>query len=915
MIKKYLIQFPVALLLLLSGFIQPAAAQKLQVNQLTIEYMHNPLGIDIPAPRFNWKLTSTMRSTVQRSYHIKVSTDGKAVGSVKSLVWDSGTVKSGESAQVAYTGPALQPKTRYYWQVQVTDNHGNSSAWSDVNYWQMGITQPDGWTAKWITTFIGDTVLGPSPYFRKTFVLSKPVKSATAYITAHGIYEGQLNGKKIGQDFFTPGWTSYNKRLLYQTYDVTDLMKAGNNTVGFSLGDGWYRGYMAFDGGYGYYGKQVSGLLQVEIEFTDGSKQTVGTDETWKFGYGPIRLADFYNGENYDARLAINGWSENGFNDSQWKFATVIQPGTENLVADISPPARKHEVFTPKRILTTPKGETVIDFGQNLVGWVKFAVKGPKGTVVRIEHGEILDKDGNFYNANLRKAKQLITYTLKGGGIAETYEPHFTYQGFRYIRLTGYPGKPDPGNFSAIAVYSDMKPTGEFSTSNAMVNQLQHNIQWGQKGNFVDIPTDCPQRDERLGWTGDAQVFSRTAAFNMDVAGFFTKWMKDLKADQLPNGSVPFVVPNVLGKEASGSSGWGDVAVIVPWNMYLAYGDKKILANQYDSMKAWVDYITSQSKNNLWNSGSHFGDWLSYSPENDVDGMAAITDKYLIAQSFYAHSTQLLINTAGVLGKKDDAEKYEKLLADIKKAYLKEYVTASGRLVSGTQTAYVLALNFDMLPEDSRQQAADRLVDNIKAYKYHLTTGFLGTPYLCHVLSRFGYTDVAYRLLLQDTYPSWLYPVKMGATTIWERWDGQKPDGSLQNTSMNSFNHYAYGAIGDWMYRVMAGLDTDDSGPGYKKIIIAPKPGGNFTSASAMLETLYGEASVKWSDLNKTFTLDIVIPANTSGRIILPSASGTVVKDSGIAIEGIKSISHITSVGKDLAMEAGSGSYHFQYSR
>ncbi|WP_183561943.1 alpha-L-rhamnosidase [Mucilaginibacter sp. SP1R1] len=915
MINKYLIQVPLAAFMLLMVFTQSAWAQKLQVKDLTIEYAHNPMGVDVPAPRFSWKLASGLRGTMQQSYQIRVSTDDKSIGTGKSLLWDSGIIKTDESIQVAYTGPALQSKTRYYWQVQVKDNHGNSSAWSEINFWQMGILNVGEWTAKWITTFVGDTLLGPSPYFRKSFTLPKPVKSATAYITAHGLYEGQINGKKIGKDFFTPGWTSYHKRLLYQTYDVTDLLKAGGNTIGFSLGDGWYRGFMAFDGRHSFYGNQVSGLLQLEVEFTDGTKETIQTDETWKYGYGPIMLSDFYNGENYDARKAINGWSENGFNDTQWKFATTIQPGSENLVSSISPLARKHEEFKPKRILTTPKGETVIDFGQNLVGWVKFNVKGLSGTVVSIEHGEVLDKEGNFYNANLRKAKQLVTYTLKGGGIPETYEPHFTYQGFRYIKLTGYPGTPKPEDFTAIAIYSDMKPTGSFSTSNAMINQLQHNIQWGQKGNFVDIPTDCPQRDERLGWTGDAQVFSRTAAFNMDVAGFFTKWLKDVRADQLPNGSVPFVVPNVLGSGASGSTGWGDVAVIVPWNMYLAYGDKKILADQYTSMKGWVDYMTGQSKNNLWNTGFHFGDWLFYRPEDDNDGRAAITDKYLIAQAFYAHSTQLLINTAEVLGNKEDAKNYKELLGDIKKAFLKEYLTPNGRLVSGSQTAYVLALNFDMLPEDLRQQAADRLVANVKDYKYHLTTGFLGTPYLCHVLSRFGHTDIAYKLLLQDTYPSWLYPVKMGATTIWERWDGQKIDGTLQTTQMNSFNHYAYGAIGDWMYRVMVGLNTDDSGPGYKKIIISPNPGGSLTTASATLQTLYGEVTVKWTQDNNVFKMDIVVPENTSAVISLPDAATADVKESGAALGKVKTISQVAADGKDLKLNAGSGSYHFEYSR
>jgi alpha-L-rhamnosidase len=413
-----------------------------------------------------------------------------------------------------------------------------------------------------------------------------------------------------------------------------------------------------------------------------------------------------------------------------------------------------------------------------------------------------------------------------------------------------------------------MPPTGTFSCSHPLINQLQHNIQWGQKGNFVDIPTDCPQRDERLGWTGDAQVFSRTAAFNMNVAPFFLKWLKDLAADQTEDGRVPFVIPNALDQNASASAGWADAATIIPWNMYQAFGDKDFLEEQYSSMKAWVDFMESKSKDFLWNTGFHFGDWLFYRPFDDNDGRAAVTDKYLIAQAFFANSTQLLINAASVLGKTEDVQRYSDLLKNIKAAFLKEYLTPNGRLVSGTQTAYVLALNFDLLPEDLRQQAADRLAQNIKNYDNHLTTGFLGTPYLCHVLTRFGYTDLAYDLLLQETYPSWLYPVKMGATTIWERWDGIKPDSTFQTPGMNSFNHYAYGAIGDWMYRVVAGIQ--ESAPGYKKILIAPQPGGKLTEASASLITPYGQVKSSWKIENNMLTLDFIIPPNTLAEIVLP---------------------------------------------
>jgi alpha-L-rhamnosidase len=459
-----------------------------------------------------------------------------------------------------------------------------------------------------------------------------------------------------------------------------------------------------------------------------------------------------------------------------------------------------------------------------------------------------------------------------------------------------------------------MKLNGTFSSSNPLINQLQHNIQWGQRGNFLDVPTDCPQRDERLGWTGDAQAFSRTAAFNFGVNNFFAKWLRDVEADQM-EGNVPFVIPNVLGPGAAGSTGWADAATIIPWNMYLAYGDKRILEKQYESMKAWIGFMERNSANYLWNKGFHFGDWLFYALDDDRDGLSAVTDKYLIAQCFFAHSTDLVLKTATVLGKADDVAKYTALLKNVKDAFVKEYVTPNGRLISGTQTAYVLALNFDMLPDSLRKSAAEKLAENIKRYNNHITTGFLGTPYICHVLSRYGYADLAYTLLMQETYPSWLYPVKMGATTIWERWDGIKPDSSFQTASMNSFNHYAYGAIGDWMYRVVAGLDTDESAPGYRLMKIKPTIGGGLTNAVATLQTYYGKTSSAWKIENNKTILDIEIPANTKATVYIPAASADMVKESDSLISSSKDIVTEGTGNGFVVVTIGSGTYHFEISK
>ncbi|MBS1525478.1 MAG: family 78 glycoside hydrolase catalytic domain [Bacteroidetes bacterium] len=891
-------------------FMVALCCAQVKVDNLLCENRTNPLGMDVTQPRFNWQLNSDKRNEMQTAYRVQVSESEAFHG----LVWDSGKIMSDSSVFVTYKGKPLLSGKRYYWRVRVWDNHGAASPWSQAAWWQMALLHTGDWKAKWITPgYQEDTLNRPSPLMRKQFDLHKKIRSATAYITAHGMYEAQINGQRVGDAYLTPGWTSYHHRLEYQTYDVTGMLKEGQNVVGAMLGSGWYRGIIGFSDKRNVYGKDIALLLQINITYTDGSTAVVASDESWKSSTGEVRYSEIYNGETIDHNKDQPGWAEQGFDDSKWSGVNVQDYPKDILLATYNEPVRKHETFKPVRIFKTPKGEQVIDFGQNLVGWVMIKVKGKPGDTIKVWHAEVLDKLGNFYTENLRAAKAQDIYVLKGNG-EETFEPHFTFHGFQFIRIQGYAEDLiKPGDVTAVALYSDMPVTGTFSTSNPLINQLQHNIQWGQRGNFLDVPTDCPQRDERLGWTGDAQVFSRTATFNMRVNDFFAKWLRDVAADQGANGAVPFVIPNCLGF-VTPSTGWADVSTVVPWNMYLAYGDKRILSIQYPSMQAWVDYMQKQSRNDLWNSGFHFGDWLFYSVDDDTDGSSAITDKYFIAQCFYAYSTQLLINAATALGKQDDVNTYTALLKRIKDAFFKEYVTPNGRLVSGTQTAYTLALNFDMLPESLRAQAAQRLVDNIRAYGNHLTTGFLGTPYLCHVLTRFGHNDIAYRLLLQDTYPSWLYPVKMGATTIWERWDGIRPDKSFEAASMNSFNHYSYGAIGDWMYRVMAGLDTYSDQPGYKHIRVMPHPGGGFTNASASLDTYYGKASSGWEVKDGKTNYTISVPVNTKADIFLPADNAGQVTDDGQALAADKDISTGDVENGYLVIHAGSGTYHFAVS-
>lgn len=878
------------------------------------EYLQNPIGIDVLCPRFSWQLRSDRRNVSQSGYQIQVAADEKDLVAGRKLIWDSSRVNSGESIHRVYEGPALQSAQRYFWRVRVWDDRAVASAWSETAFWEMGLLRQEDWKASWIEPNLKEDPAKsqPSPMLRGTFRVNGVVQQARAYVTSHGLYQFELNGKRVGDEVFTPGWTSYNKRLQYQTYDVTSLLTKGENVAGAILGDGWYRGYIGFSGQRNFYGDRLALIAQIQIKYQDGHQEIVGTDQMWKSTIGPILMSDIYNGETYDARLEKTGWSAPGYDAKDWPGVTVANHSKALLVAPVGPPVKRVEELKPIKIIRTPQGETVADMGQNMVGWVKLKARGPAGTAITVHHAEVLDKAGNFYTANLRAAKQTVQYTLKGGGL-ETFEPHFTFQGFRYVWVEGYPGELTPESLTGIVIHSDMTPAGEFETSNPLLNKLQKNIQWGQKGNFLDVPTDCPQRDERLGWTGDAQVFSRTAAFNMDVSGFYTKWLKDVAADQLETGSIPYVIPDVLSRKrepAGGAAGWADAAVIIPWTVYLTYGDKRVLEDQYDSMSKWVDYMRKRAGDDyIWDGDYHFGDWLSFATTRP-DYPGATTGKDLIATAFFAHSTELLQRIARVLGKEADATRYGDLVSKIKTAFRREFVTERGRVGEDTQTAYVLALQFDLLPEELRSLAAERLARDVRDRK-HLTTGFLGTPYICHVLSRYGYLDEAYLLLNREEYPSWLYPVKQGATTIWERWDGQKPDGSFQDRGMNSFNHYAYGAVGDWMYEVMAGLDIDPMLPGYKHVLVQPQPGGGATRARATHDSMYGRVSSAWGIRDGIFTLTIEIPCNTRATVRLPRAASVKVteNDKSLSESGLRS----SADGDFLVVEAGSGKYVFSY--
>lgn len=884
------------LLCSLSAFAQKAP---LQVYDLTCEHHVNPIGLDAAVPRFSWKIRSGDEGVIQSEYELRVSKE-KDFTPLSFIA----ILPSDQSVMVPYAGTPLQPNTRYYWQVRVRDNKGNRSPWSSLAWFETGFMGKP-WQAKWIEPekVISDKESLAPTLLRKRVDLTRKISSARYYISARGLYLAYINGKPVTEKIFTPGWTAYQKRLQYQAYDVTSLLQQGENVLGAELAEGWYRGDLGWMNNRGLFGKKLGLLAELHVIYADGRKEVIISDDSWKAtDDGPIRFTGIYNGETYDARKEMKGWSSPGFDDSGWWNAALSEKQSDNLIWNQGAYVSRIQEISPVKIFRTPKGELVADMGQNMVGRVRLTVSGPAGSTVSVTHAEVLDKQGNFYTENLRAAKQLLQYTLKGDGV-EVYEPHFTFMGFRYVRLEGFPGELKPENIKGIVIHSEMKPTSVFTTSDSLINQLQHNIVWGQKGNFLDVPTDCPQRDERLGWTGDAQAFVRTAAFNMDIQAFFMKWLKDVEADQHADGGIPFVVPDVL-RNGGVSAGWADVAVIAPWVIYNSYGDRRILEEQYASMKRYVEYVRKKSGDSLiWKGGSVFGDWLYYKPElfqhTVPDGH---TDLELISTAFYAYSSSLLSKVAGALGMKDDEREYRNLFNRIATVFDKEYVSASGRVYSGSQTAYVLALMFDLLPEGKRANAARYLVEDIERRYNHLSTGFLGTPYICHVLSKAGYDSVAYKLLFQERFPSWLYPVKMGATTIWERWDGIRMDSSFQDKGMNSFNHYAYGAIGEWMYRRVAGIETDEAKPGYKRIVFQPTPGGRFRWVKASHESPYGEVASSWEKKDGAMVYTFRVPVNATAEIRLPEAKGKKITIGGKPVQ-------VREEQGRMVLERGSGSY------
>ena len=819
------------------------------------EYRENPIGLTAKEPRFSWKIESQEKDTLQTAYEIHVTDEnGK-------LVWNSGKRVSDQSVLIPYEGEALASETLYTVQVSVADNHGNTE--SVEGTFETGIFDNTEFKAQMITGDFPEEETA-CPVFGKTFVLDKKVKKARLYATAHGVYEMTLNGQTVGDYRMAPGWTSYHNRLQYQIYDVTEML-ATDNKIEITVGNGWYKGILGFYCQPNQYGTKVGAFAELHVEYEDGSKEAISTDETWSVKTGEICYSEIYMGETIDtdAPKITEG------------KVVVKEFDKTVLTAQENEPVRITKKISGKELIVTPKGERLVDFGQIITGVVELHVKGEKGQKIIIRHAEVLDKDGNFYPETLRQAKSIDTFICNGE--EQIFRPHFTFHGFRYICVEGME-EFTADQFVAGVTHSDMEKTGDFKCSNQKVNQLQKNITWSQRDNFLDIPTDCPQRDERLGWTGDAQVFSWTAAFNRNTALFYTKWMRDVAAESSLEKGVPHVVPDILGQYSA--SAWSDVAVIVPWVVYQIYGDKGILEENWKCMHEWVDYIKNNcGENGLWQSGFQYGDWLALDKEESADRTGA-TDKYMIANAYYLYVTELVKKTAEVLGKADEAAKYGELYETTLDAFRREYYTETGRIVSETQTGAILSLYFDLAREKDRKRILNTLLTNIANHKNHLATGFVGTPYICHTLSENGEHEMAATLFMKEDYPSWLYAVNMGATTIWERWNSIKPDGTFDESGMNSLNHYAYGSVGDWMYRKVAGLSQLE--PGYKKFQVKPMFVKGIEEWGTEFESVYGKIVAKTSCKNGKIHVHVEVPANTTAVILLPEKEEVHEVGSGV---------------------------------
>lgn len=843
-----------------------------RVSAPRFEHHREPLGIGESRPRLSWTVESAPADWRQRAYRVEVRVDGST---------SAFEVDSDEQVLVPWPAATLASRTRADVRLSVRGADADQAGWSDPGPWarvETGLLEPADWVAGPVGAIREENPASdrrrPS-LVRRDFTVKQGLVRARLYATAHGVYQAEVNGRRVGDDVLSPGWSVYRERLRYATHDVTGLLQEGPNVVGAWLGDGWYRGRLGWRGGFrNLFGDDQSFLAQLELTYSDGTTDVIATDTTWRAAASPIIASGIYDGEEYDAREEHTGWSAPGFDDAAWGRVQLRRRDPATLVAPTGPPVRVVEDLAPVAVLTAPSGARLLDFGQNLVGVVRLRATAPRGTRVTLRTAEVL-QDGELYTRPLRDALSTDVYTFAGRADGEEWEPRFTFHGFRYVEVDGWPGDLDVavagGALTARVLHTDLERTGWFSCSDPMLERLHENIVWGMRGNFVDVPTDCPQRDERLGWTGDIQVFAPTASFLFDCSGMLTGWLRDLAAEQLPDGTVPWFVPviptDTMWTPQRPGAAWGDAATVVPWTLYERFGDLGVLRAQFDSARSWVDLqaeIAGPSR--LWDTGYQLGDWLDPAapPQDPAD---ARTDRYLVASAYFALSARIVARMARALGEDAAAGQYENLADEARAAFIARYVTPDGRMSSDAQTAYAVALRFGLLPDDLRDAAAARLAALVRESGNRIATGFVGTPLVTDALSENGHLDAAYDLLLEKECPSWLYQVGMGATTVWERWDAMLPDGRVNPGTMTSFNHYALGAVGDWMHRVVAGLAAD--APGYRRIRFAPRPGGGLTEASARHRTPYGDTAISWRIDGGDLHLTLEVPVGATGIVDL----------------------------------------------
>ena len=869
---------------------------------LVAEFLENPICLENRTPRLSWRLDDPRTGARQTAYRIVAASSAARLEAGHCDIWDTGKVRSENTLDIVWGEKPLRSRASVFWRVMVWDKDGRPSPWSAIAHFEIGPFAPGDIAASWIGSARPRTKPDmPVPMFRKAFRLPAAPVRARLYASAFGDVAMSVNGRPAGDDLFVPGWTDYGKRVPLVAWDVTSHLRAGENVLGAMLADGWFAGTMVWPDHRNHYGKHTAFMAQLEVELADGTRQVVVSDASWHYTErGPIRASDHYNGETYDARLEMPGWDAPGFAARGWRRAAIIEDRPNAaLCGRIAGPVRRQEVLAARRRTEPLPGRYVFDFGQNMVGVPRIALRGRLGAKITIRYAEMLNPDGTLYTANYRTAKSTDVYicglaatknTKSHKGFVdsvssvpgnETYEPRFTYHGFRYVELSGdFSSPPECGDVVGIVIHSDMAQTGAFECSDPLANRLFSNINWGQRGNYFEVPTDCPQRDERLGWLGDAQVFVRTAAYNRDIVAFMEKWMRDIADAQHADGAFTDIAPDVFPFENHGHCGYADAGVVVPWTMYQFYGDLEILRRHFDAMARWVGWweriagpglVVPYRGEGSW----HYGDWLAVDCPVDEDGHpireGAPTPTDLLATAYFARSAGIVADAARALGRKADARRFDALRRRVAAAYRREFVTPGGRVAGDTQTGYLVTLGFGLVEDhETVARMVDRLAFLVESRDGSLTTGFLGTPLVCPVLTRFGRADLAYRIFQRRKYPSWYFQILDGdATTMWERWNSYSSKSGFGDANMNSFNHYAYGAIGEWMFETLAGISPAE--PGFRKIRFAPVPGEGITWAKASLLTRHGTSSIRWRKASGgRLAVDLVVPPNTTAILELP---------------------------------------------